>query len=104
MSKDFTPYLLGAFRPPPSLEECPTDYFATEGQTACKQCTTNHRMCSSNEALTRCQRDGKKGGTWQTEDAHCVSCQICQQVAGNVENARPCFRVTAVYNATGGSL
>jgi hypothetical protein len=86
---------------PPTPRECDTDQYSREGWTDCKACTKNTAQCTSTEALTRCQRNGK--GTWQKEDARCISCQQCQQVT-NAEGSVPCYRVTAAYDLAGGVL
>ena len=88
---------------PPTPKECELDYYAWEGFSECKKCARNTAICTTYQALTRCQPHPDHTGEWQTTDSSCVSCQECQQVS-TAAGARPCYRVTAIFNQTGGEI
>ena len=69
---------------------CPVDTYSYAASSACIACTRNTGVCPANMALTRCAPG------FQTEDARCVDCQICQQVAPASQGAVPCYRLSSV--------
>jgi hypothetical protein len=69
---------------------CPLDSYSYSGFSACTPCTKNTGMCAVNMALTRCALG------YQTQDARCVDCGVCQQVAPASLGAVPCYRLSSV--------